>query len=107
MSHPAFTSDQYTIYYKGMLSNEQTAELKKQYPQYAEIFDRLYDNYRVIACSALFKYNLHQLMLVILNKLGKDAIERFKNFVDTGSLDQVPMDRVKQLCNMVIFDLQH
>ncbi len=81
ISHPAFTSNQYTIYYKGTLSTAQTAELKKHYPQYAEIFDRLCDNYRVIACSALFKYNLHQLMLVILNKLGKDAQQRV---VETG-----------------------
>jgi predicted GTPase len=107
LDDPLFSYTKYTIYYRGMLSKENVAILMQRYPQYMKVFDRLYDNYRVIPCSALFKYNLHQLLLVILNKLGADAIERFKNFVDTRFLDQIPIARVRHLSNLVIFDLQH
>lgn len=106
INDPAFTVTQYSVYYKGMFSREKVEMYKTKYPRYADVFERLYQNYCVIPCSSLYKYNLTQLLLVVLNKLGKEAITRFKHFVDTNSLDQVSSERTRQLCNMVIFDQQ-
>ena len=80
------------------------SELKHQYPQHTAIIERLYDNYQAIVCSAHFKYNLTKMMLVIINKLGKDAIARFSEFVKRGSLNRMPFNQAKKYYNIVITD---
>lgn len=65
-------------YHRGLLTLEKLKSLKSRHPEHDQIFDRLYDNYRVIPCSALFKYNLQELMLVIMNKLGPNVFESFR-----------------------------
>ncbi len=103
---PSFKFDDYSVYYHGLLTREMTETYKKSHPEFTQIFERLYDNYRVIPCSALFKYNLTQLLLVILNKLGPDVIESFKQFINTDLLSHVSLERARQMCNIRIFDLQ-
>ncbi len=80
------------------------SELKHQYPQHTAIIERLYGNYQVIVCSAHFKYNLKQMMLVIINKLGKEAIARFSEFVKGGTLNRMPFSQAKKYYNIVITD---
>lgn len=101
---PRFSSDQYTIFYQGFLDTEELKRLKDRYPKYQNVFERLYDNYQVIPCSSLFRFNLNKLMLVIVNKLGREAIARFNNFIDENVLDRVPLSKAKEYCNLVVFD---
>lgn len=106
LRHPAFTYTEHSICYNGLLTRDKVRDLKQQYPQYGAVFDRLYDNYRVIPCSSLFKYNLNQLMLIIINKLGPSAIERFKQHIHIDSLDRVSLEQAYHMCNVVIMDTQ-
>jgi GTP-binding protein EngB required for normal cell division len=96
--------DEYGVTYRGLLDEEQLKGLKQRYPGHAATFDRLYDNYRVIPCSSLFRFNLAQLMLVIVNKLGKDAIARFSNFTGDDALNRVARADVPRYSNLVILD---
>jgi hypothetical protein len=84
---------------QGMLT-----QFKQQYPQQSALLERLYSNYQVIACSAHYRYNLTQLMLVIINKLGRDAIARFSDFVKQGSLNCLPFQQGRSYYNFVIVD---
>lgn len=101
---PALSYDKDAVYYKGFLDKGTVNALKKRFPQHAPVFDRLYDNYRVISCSSLFRFNLDLLMKVIINKLGLDAIERFSNFNSSGTMNHLPLAEAKKYRNIVVFD---
>jgi GTP-binding protein EngB required for normal cell division len=105
LDDPAFSHDERHVYYHGLLTNQLMKGYRRRYPQYAEIFERLYDNYRVIPCSAIFRYNLPQLLLAILYKLSPSAIENFDQQLDIDTLNRVPLHRAKELCNIRIIDM--
>ncbi len=96
--------DQHTIFYDGFLDQENLNRLMSKYPNYRGVFERLYDNYKVIYCSSNLRFNLSQLMLVILNKLGFNAISRFTKFYNNESLNQVPLVAAKGYCNLIVVD---
>lgn len=113
LNDASFTYTERSVYYHGLLTQAKVDTLKKQHPQYDQIFDRLYDNYRVIPCSALFKYNLPELMLVIMNKLGPHVFESFKQVVnvdkqsvDIALLDHVLFEQMLKMYNFCIVDIQ-
>jgi len=95
--------DESFVYYHGFLDSQTLSNLKGKYPNYSEVFDRLYDNYQVVPCSATLRFNLNKLMLVIVNKLGQDAIIRFRNFFEESHLDRLPIAQSKELFNIVIY----
>ncbi len=92
------------IYYKGYMNAEKLKRYQQQYPQYQKVFERLYDNYQVIPCSAVFRYNLNKLMLVILNKLGHEATIQFQKLIAGDALDQIPFDKTENLCNLLVYE---
>jgi predicted GTPase len=113
LNDPSFTYTEQSVYYHGLLTQEKVDTLKSKLPQHHQIFDRLYDSYRVIPCSARFKYNLPELMLVIMNKLGQDVFESFKQVVnvdkqsvDIALLDHVPLEQMLKMSNLCILDVQ-
>ncbi|MGB8343616.1 MAG: GTPase [Ktedonobacteraceae bacterium] len=113
LDDPSFTCTEYSVYHRGFLTQEKVGTLKGQHPEYDQIFDHLYDSYRVIPCSALFKYNLPELMLAITSKLGRDVFESFKQVVNVGSqsvdialLDRVPFEQMLKMSNLCILDVQ-
>ncbi|MBI4851747.1 MAG: 50S ribosome-binding GTPase [Acidobacteria bacterium] len=97
-------SDKHTIFYKGLLDDQNLRVLKNRFPALAAAFDRLHDNYQVIPCSSLFRFNLSQLLLVIINRLGQNAISRFSSFVSDELANRVLMSEAKKYCNIVVFD---
>lgn len=101
---PSLSYDEHAVYYKGFLDKGSVDTLKRRFPKYAPVFERLYDNYRVISCSSLFRFNLDLLMNVIINKLGTDAIERFSNFNSSGMMNHLPLAKAKNYRNFVVFD---
>ncbi|MBD2482569.1 GTPase family protein [Planktothrix sp. FACHB-1365] len=92
------------IYYKGYMNAEKLKLYQQKYPEYQKVFERLYDNYQVIPCSAVFRYNLNKLMLVILNKLGQEATIQFQKLISGDSLDQIPFDQTENLCNLLVYE---
>lgn len=96
--------DKKLVYYHGLLNKEGLTTLKKRFRQHEAVFDRLYDNYRVISCSSRYRFNLDLLMRVIINKLGSDAVARFSHFYRDVSLDRLPFAKAKTLRNFIIFD---
>jgi tRNA U34 5-carboxymethylaminomethyl modifying GTPase MnmE/TrmE len=100
---PSIEYNKYQIRYKGLLTEEKLSELQTQYPKHRELFQRIFDNYKIIPCSSLFRYNLSNLMLAITNKLGPGAMLRFKNFRNKN-LDSVPVKDVGSFCNLLILD---
>lgn len=101
-----FSSSQYIVRYRGFMDQRRLAELKQLYPRHSALLERLYANYQVITCSAHYRYNLTQLMLVIINKLGRDAIARFSDFVRQGSLNRMPFEQARQYYNFIVVDQQ-
>jgi uncharacterized protein len=85
-----FNYNEYAVECNGYLSPAELAEWQQRAPQHASVFQRLYDNYRVIPCSARFRYNLPQLMLLVVNKLGEEAIDRLGRRLTVDTLNRVP-----------------
>jgi uncharacterized protein len=92
------------VSYKGFLDKETLVALKKRYPLYEAVFDRIYDNYRVISCSSLFRFNLDLLLRIIIAKLGEEAITRFSNFYTDAALDRMPFAEARKLYNFIVLD---
>jgi len=102
-----FSFDSYLVYYNGYMDLAKVKSLKEKYPRYSEVFDRLHQNYQVIPCSSLFRFNLNKLMLVTINKLGHDeATLKLKSFLNREALDSVSLDKARQFCNLVVLDPQ-
>ena len=97
--------DQHTVYYRGSMSKIRLEELCKKYPNYQDVFKRLYNNYRVIPCSSQFRFNLDPLMEAIVDKLESHVIGNLENFKPHGaSLNKLPFDKVKHFGNIVILN---
>jgi len=92
------------IYYKGYMNAEKLDKYQQKYHQYKKVFERLYDNYQVIPCSSVFRYNLNKLMLVILNKLGHEATIQFQKLIASDALDQIPFEQTENLCNLLVYE---
>jgi predicted GTPase len=102
----ALTSDKHFAYYSGMMSLFELKALKGEYPQYADVFIRLYQNSEVVYCSSRFRYNLAKLMRVIVDKIGGEAIMRFGNFTSNITMNRVAWNKAKTFSNIVVFDTQ-
>jgi uncharacterized protein len=92
------------VYYRGYMSAEKLRMYQQKYPQYTQVIQRLYENYQVIPCSGVFRYNLNKLMLVILNKLGHEATIQFQKIISSDALDQIPFDKTENLCNLMVYE---
>lgn len=104
ISDDDFVVNKNLVKYNGYLSSEKLNNLIGRYPNYETVFHRLYRNYEVVACSSQFRYNLNQLMVVITNKLGENAIRRFKKFTESSNLSTVKISEAKKCCNLIVFD---
>ncbi len=101
---PPLSYDRSNVYYQGFLSKETVIQLKKQFPDHDDVFDRLYDGCRVISCSSLFRYNLLLLMRIVVDKLGAEAITRFSNFYTNQEMNVISLSKARRYCNMLIVD---
>ncbi len=102
LDEPPFSYDENIVTYQGLLTKERVEELVRSHREYRKVFERLYDNYWPIPCSARFKYNLPNLMLVIINKLGSDAMQSFKQ-IARQALETMSLSEARQLCNLLIW----
>ena len=103
VKEPVLSADELFVYYHGFLDAQTLSHLKEKHPAYSNVFERLYDNYQVIPCSAKLRFNLNRLTLVIVNKLGKDAVLQFKNFFDKSQLDRLPIAKSKEFFNITVY----
>lgn len=104
ISEPELAVDQHFVTYRGLLSHEAAAALSARHPRHREVFQRLHDNYRAISCSARLRFNLANLMFVIVNKLGPGAAVRFQKFTSQEVLNTVSVEAARGFCNLVVFD---
>ncbi len=98
------TYDSHFAYYSSLMPLSVLQQLKQKHPKYSEIFTRLYQNSEVIYCSSRFRYNLAQLMSVIVNKLGGEASMRFRSFISKDTMNRVSWEKAKTFSNIVVFD---
>lgn len=103
---PNFQVDDHYVRYTGFMSEGLCARYSSSHPHYQAVFERLCDNHRVIPVSALFRHNLAQLMTVIVNKLGENAIGRFQRLIGSEVTAAVPVGVMRRLGNIVIWDKQ-
>jgi uncharacterized protein len=102
-----FQCDEFHIRYSGFMSDEVCDRYKQVYPQYAAVFGRLADNHTVVPCSARYRYNLTRLMVIIVNKLGENAIGRFQRLVDgSGVTTTVPVSVMRGYGNIAVWNKQ-
>lgn len=100
-----FTCDEHTIRYDGHFTQRLCDAYTARRPEHAEIFARLRDNHRVLPCSALFRFNLTQLMVVVVNKLGPGAVARFQRVLaGIENLSRVPVSTMRGLGNVIVWD---
>lgn len=92
------------IYYDDFLDESLCDTWKRQYAKYSVVFERLYDNYRVIPCSVQFRYNLDLLMRVIVSKLQTRSAGLFEDFLEKGIVEKIPFSKAKTFGNMIILD---
>lgn len=101
----AFSFDKETVTHQGLLTKDRVQKLSTLHPEFKRVFERLYDNYCPVPCSARFKYYLPKLMLIILNKLGLDVVHNFQRIVDLDRLGYMTLDEARQLCNLLIWNM--
>lgn len=106
LNEPPFEYDDNNVTYRGLLTSNRVEELSKVRPQWKSVFERLYENYCPIPCSARFRFNISELMLVILNKLSAEAAPSFKNAVDIDRLRYMSLDDARRLCNILIWNMR-
>jgi hypothetical protein len=96
-----------TVSYDGILTRDQIEHWANRYPNHRALLNRLYDNTRIIPCSALFRYNLTRLLGVILEKLKVQSFGRLKNFVreeDLKTFDRIELAQARNYANIVVYD---
>lgn len=93
------------VRHRGLLTRERVEELSRDRPDYRPVFKRLYANYCPIPCSAHFKYFLTEIMLVILNKLGPEAAQNFKQVVNQDTLGHMTLDEARTRCNIIVWSV--
>ncbi len=101
-----FIIDEEYITFKGYFDASTYQQFANQFPSYKEVFERLWANHRIIPCSSLFRYNLFQVLNVVVNKLGTEAIARFEQFFSGKALHLQPFEDVKRLNNLIIVDAE-
>lgn len=101
---PRFTSEEQWVAYEGYMGTETVDSLTEEYPEYSALFRRLADNYSVVPCSARFRFNLTELLLLVLNRLGPLAVGRFKHFLSVDQLDRVDFAVAREFRNFLIID---
>lgn len=99
----SFSADEFFIYCHGSLDTQTLSYLKEKYPTYSKVFDRLYDNYQVIPCSARLRFNLNLLSVAIVNKLGKNAVLQFQSFFEKSQLDRIPINKSRDFFNITVY----
>ncbi len=104
INEPPLFHDDYFVYCRGFLEKSIVDDFKKRFGKHQGIFDRLYNNYQVIPCSSLFKFNLWELLSVVVNKIGEDAVSRFDKFTNNESLNKVPISEAVNYCNLIVYD---
>lgn len=101
-----FQFDEYSISYDGFMSDDAQDVYTRKYPEFAEIFERLARNHRVVSVSAHFRYNLVPLLITIVNKLPEEAIGRFQRLTSGSAVtSDVRLDVMKAYGNIVIWDM--
>lgn len=101
-----FICDETLVRYKGAMTQTALAQLTQKYPQQRELLTRLYQNYQVVPISSLFRYNLNQLFVLIVNRLGEGAIHRFQNFYEDKSPDYLAYKTALSFTNLFVYDPQ-
>ena len=101
---PHISYDKQSVTYKGIVDKQVLESLTTRFPQHQAVFERLYDNYRVISCSSRYRFNLDLLMRVIIAKLGTDVVIRFENFYRKEIMDKLPYEEAKKLRNFIVID---
>jgi len=99
-----FSFDKNNVIYNDIMSKSDMENLSEKYPQHLKIFQRLYENYRPVYCSSLFKFNLSKLLFAITNRISNEATIRLKNFLNFSMIDTVTLSQVRSLSNLVIFN---
>jgi len=105
LSASQFSADRNQVIHHGFLKKEDVEQLAKASSKHQRIFERLYDSYRPIYCSARFQFNLTTLVLAIFNRLGSDVLQNFKRVVDPDRLGIMSLDEARQLSNLLIVDI--
>ncbi|MBF9130312.1 50S ribosome-binding GTPase [Plantactinospora sp. S1510] len=104
VSESGLAFDQHLVSHRGLLTSEAAEALSARHPRHRDVFQRLHDNHRVISCSARLRFNLANLMFVIVNKLGPGAAVRFQKFTSPQGLNTVSVETARRFCNLVVFD---
>ena len=90
--------------YNGYLNAKQHEFFVNKYPKQSLVFDRIYDNFRVVSVSGHFRFNLILLMKVIVNKIGNEAVLRFSKYTSNSKLNNLDFNVAKSFSNIIIFD---
>jgi GTP-binding protein EngB required for normal cell division len=107
IDEPHFIWDEYIVKYKGTITTNELTFYTRKYPQHRDLLTRLYQNYLVVPCSSRFKYNLSELLLMIVNRLGEGAIHRFANFYKREALSYLPYKLALDFANIFVYDRQN
>lgn len=97
--------DGHAVRYDGHFSQQVCERYAAAHPEHSAVFSRLRDNHRVLPCSALFRVNLVQLMVSVVNKLGPTAVFRFQRVIDdVAELTGVPVAAAREYGNFLVWD---
>ncbi len=99
-----FSFDKHFVYHRGLLTYSLLEQFRRSHPKHAEVFARLYKNSRVVYCSARFKFNLAQLMSVIVERIGGAASRRFRHFTSPKTMNVLEWQSIRQCSNLAVFD---
>ncbi|GHT02198.1 hypothetical protein FACS189440_09770 [Bacteroidia bacterium] len=101
---PNISFNKESVMYQGIMTKIELEKLCGKYPKHANLFNRLYENYRPVYCSSVFKFNLGKVLMLISNKIDGNVAIRMGNFLKRKNIDNLPLSKARELSNMVIFN---
>lgn len=95
-----FTLEYGAVIFNGRLTTDIVTDLSRRHPETAPTLQRLYQGQQVIPVSARYRYNLLNLLAVVVGKASGTAALRLEKFINVDAVQHVGREDAEKLRNI-------
>jgi GTP-binding protein EngB required for normal cell division len=104
IEEPEFQFVDKTLVCNRFLNGNRIKELRGKYPKKNKLIERIIVNQSPIPCSVLFKYNLIDILSVVVDKTDLRKILKLSHFINLKSINKMTKSQLDDASNMRIID---